>query len=1708
MTLEAPSFSVATTSLDRVFEALDRGGYKPDRRSNSFKALCPVHEDAKQSLSVKYDSSAGKILFHCFGCEAPAGEIAAALGLTMSDLFDAPLPDNPDRRRKGAQKTPRPKLPPRITREESASKAPDLSGAEWRETKVYPYPNAEGVVVQRVHRREAIVNGARHKEFHQTYRGSTGNWVKTKPKTYEPLFYNLPAVLETVAVGGDVWLLEGEKDADSAISEGLAGTTNAGGAISEKQLPTEMLAQLKGATVRIVADNDAAGAKRVVYLSAKFTELGISHHVYLPNLSDRKADFTDHLDAGGTVDTLIEISVDDARTMVAAAESERLVSGPTGVAVCLKEATAQLESKQQDRGTAEQHAEAWARESLVRFEKIRFAAPIVANESALTDRGREALGAYAETLREGAEIAADTYRTAGLAIPKPISLAPSAVATPTTEEAPVDGQQSSEKGEGTPHAVSGGGGGEGVFFGNAESEDRPEKRIRIIGSEYRVVEGETVLVKTVPGDTDAEGKQTFIEKYYRVMRGWAEVQTVAVEDDGTDDDFARAPHMIAIMFYRWIRDSYGKPVRDPETREVKTDSVLLKYNEDQLRDGSWAQALPWPGFLETNSRRGRDQAWDAIFSAKQTVSARSIVHTTVGWRKADTGPYFVHASGAIAKGGNVNAEVDVDKTSSIYAMPEPTTDRDTLRQAWLDGTLTLKDSELPARVIAPLLGHAWTAPVLPGPIILHLVGGFASYKSSHSRLPVQYFAPDLTYMTKGLISGASSGATAIALPRLLSTINHVPVIVDDFAPDGDAKGAIRRISSLGRTIFNGIGRLRARQRKGTETDRPILASVITSGELSAQGSADSRIVNLPLDPATVRNGGEIFARLESKQNRYARATIGAALVQWVAERREQLIAEFTDAEGDPQHRLSTSTFWRNKIPKIVGHNGLHDRLVQSATVLDRGIVVMLMMLTELEVINKDESTEFYTWAREGIFEAMNLQDSASSDPAEQLLDYLREAIANGSAHLAGFDGAKPEGPGSLGWNDQSNGTEPMWRPNGSRLGIISQDDTRVFLFPGTALGVANSMSQRADEAFSETKVSIASSLQSHGWLVVDAAGKRSVNRRIGHNMQSRVWDIPLYALLNTGGDGDSPETPGGSTGGDTPDGGVPTLFDGPTDEQSPTEPIEPEGAPAPAAAEEPPAPTESAPEAPAAAPVAVVDETPAAAAAKARPASSNGSFRAPLGVLHTDGLWLPDGELIHIKGQLQHAGQLAQLSLDLNLGTQINSGANRLRKTERGQIFLTADAAVALGLTLPEIDARDSDYPLLLKESTAGAAFITAAVDAGYSLTGDGAMSGSIDVWREDDRSVGVHIGLIPAQNDAFIRTILRDVTDTETGERLQPDPATIARRLGRFALAMRFPYRNSAATTGIKLMTATHVRDDQERLFHPVGKPPVLREAGHAEDDFNWQRQLTADEREHRWVHAFDRGGSYLAAVAGLEFGIGAPTHHAGPLTFVTDSKKPDFNRLPGYWKITAPEMDSWLMPYLFAPTGRFGPAIAGTEIWITTPIMELAHELGIELEIHEAWLWHEKGRVLDSWYKRMREARDLLDTGDEDDQAARDLIKSTYVAGIGMLNFRGRHDQLAIWAPHRHDHIVAKSRANIMRRILDIGKTANRWPVAIEKDAILYTSDAIEAIEAWPGDPKNFGRGLGQFKYEASATLAEHLEYLTGSGPYLGKSHMQELI
>jgi hypothetical protein len=188
--------------------------------------------------------------------------------------------------------------------------------------------------------------------------------------------------------------------------------------------------------------------------------------------------------------------------------------------------------------------------------------------------------------------------------------------------------------------------------------------------------------------------------------------------------------------------------------------------------------------------------------------------------------------------------------------------------------------------------------------------------------------------------------------------------------------------------------------------------------------------------------------------------------------------------------------------------------------------------------------------------------------------------------------------------------------------------------------------------------------------------------------------------------------------------------------------------------------------------------------------------------------------------------------------------------------------------------------------------------------------------------------------------------------------------------------------------------------------------------------------------------------------------------------------------------------MPHPLNPRG----SLPKQPVWATTPGVQLAYELGYEVPILAAYVWPEHGRVLDPWYERIRDARAALDVDDVDAQTARDLLKVVYTRTIGMLGSEEWMRNRPGYAPDRRHHIVAKARANILRRIVQIGRDSDRWPVAVITDTVLYLSDDPDPVRSWPGKPEQLGRGFGQFKPEASGLLVDQLPYLNGQD-YRGK-------
>lgn len=55
-------------------------------RKNSWMSRCPAHNGHGRSLAITHADD-GRILIHCFAHECEAGDILAAVGMSVSDLF-------------------------------------------------------------------------------------------------------------------------------------------------------------------------------------------------------------------------------------------------------------------------------------------------------------------------------------------------------------------------------------------------------------------------------------------------------------------------------------------------------------------------------------------------------------------------------------------------------------------------------------------------------------------------------------------------------------------------------------------------------------------------------------------------------------------------------------------------------------------------------------------------------------------------------------------------------------------------------------------------------------------------------------------------------------------------------------------------------------------------------------------------------------------------------------------------------------------------------------------------------------------------------------------------------------------------------------------------------------------------------------------------------------------------------------------------------------------------------------------------------------------------------------------------------------------------------------------------------------------------------------------------------------------------------------
>jgi putative DNA primase/helicase len=222
-------------------------------------ARCPAHDDAENSLSIGRGED-GRLLLNCHaGCEP--GAIVAAMGITYRDLFP---PESKPQNGK-----------PQIT-------------------AVWPYTDENGKTLYEKMRRDP------GKKFSHRVPTADGGYTY-KMEGVRRVLFRLDK-LHASPPTRFVFLVEGEKDAETLEKHGLLATTNSCGAKAWRAEYTEQLK--KFSTVIILIDEDAAGHARARKLKKLLPNARV---IRLPGLEVRSKhgqDVTDWLELGHTIDEL------------------------------------------------------------------------------------------------------------------------------------------------------------------------------------------------------------------------------------------------------------------------------------------------------------------------------------------------------------------------------------------------------------------------------------------------------------------------------------------------------------------------------------------------------------------------------------------------------------------------------------------------------------------------------------------------------------------------------------------------------------------------------------------------------------------------------------------------------------------------------------------------------------------------------------------------------------------------------------------------------------------------------------------------------------------------------------------------------------------------------------------------------------------------------------------------------------------------------------------------------------------------------------------------------------------------------------------------------------------------------------------------------------------------------------------------------------
>ena len=273
-----------------------------------------------------------------------------------------------------------------------------------------------------------------------------------------------------------------------------------------------------------------------------------------------------------------------------------------------------------------------------------------------------------------------------------------------------------------------------------------------------------------------------------------------------------------------------------------------------------------------------------------------------------------------------------------------------------------------------------------------------------------------------------------------------------------------------------------------------------------------------------------------------------------------------------------------------------------------------------------------------------------------------------------------------------------------------------------------------------------------------------------------------------------------------------------------------------------------------------------------------------------------------------------------------------------------------------------------------------------------------------------------------------------------------------------------SSASTGATLLDSIY-RERRRTgrgavVDQPTPMPAELPDHYQVEPEMLWCRDATEEEIDGAdELLTVDQRASYLASASTLELGWGTPAHVGGEEAVEIAMA----DNIPfALWRVMLPAGDEvGCDPRLPMPVPRMS-ARQAVDTWITTESLLTLNDsvadggAGIDLadlDIQEAYIYPERGRILEAWAKRLREAR--KDAVAEDDPTLKALVGAIYKGYVGRISnpdywqssWKAHHLQ-----PMWRSAIIAGARRRGRRHAARIGQQFGVWPIAGHTDSWTY--------------------------------------------------------